>query len=162
MGSLIIIRGPLGIGKTTIAKNLAKLLKARYFSVDEILSKNNLDYINEEIGCIPENNFLKVNKIIFSKIKSSNKSIIVDGNFYYQNQIKDLINKIPLKSFAFTLIAPIEVCILRDSQRSNSYGQAAVVAVYNLVSRFDYGQIINTSSLTIEETIKTILSKIDN
>lgn len=162
MGSLIIIRGPLGIGKTTIAKNLAKLLKARYFSVDEILSKNNLDHINEEIGCIPENNFLKVNKIIFSKIKSSNQSIIVDGNFYYQNQIKDLINKIPLKSFAFTLFAPIEVCILRDSQRSNSYGKASVVAVYNLVSKFDYGQIIYTSSLTIEETTETILSKIDN
>lgn len=160
MNSLIIIRGPLGIGKTTIAKKLAKFINADYISIDEILSQNNLDQIDEKINCISESNFLKANDIISSKILN-NKSVVVDGNFYYQNQIEDLIKKIPFKSFVFTLTAPLEICFQRDSQRLNSYGKEATTAVYNLVSKFNYGQTIDTTTLTVEETIKTILSKIN-
>ena len=40
MNYFIIIRGPLGIGKTTIAKKLKKILKAEYISMDEIVDNN--------------------------------------------------------------------------------------------------------------------------
>lgn len=159
MNLLIIIRGPLGVGKTTVARKLAKLLNADYISVDEILSANNLDIIDEKINCIPESNFLKANNIIVSKIK--NKSIIVDGNFYYQDQIEDLIKKISFKSFVFTLTALLELCLKRDLERKNSYGNEATTAVYNLVSKFNYGEIIDTANFTVEETVKNIISKIN-
>lgn len=159
MNYLIIIRGPLGIGKTTIAKKIAELLNADYISVDEILSANNLDIIDKKINCISESNFLKANDIILSKIKD--KSIIVDGNFYYQNQIEDLIKKNSLKSYIFTLTAPLEICLKRDLERKNSYGKEATIAVYNLVLKLNYGEIIDTTNLTIEETVKNIVSKID-
>jgi len=92
---LIIIRGPLGVGKTTISQLLAQKLSADYYSVDDILAKNNLDIVDENLGCIPEKNFLKVNQIITQKIIQNNQSVIIDGNFYYQNQIADLIKNIP-------------------------------------------------------------------
>ena len=41
----IIIRGPAGVGKTTIAKELARNLDADYFSFDEIMEENKLDTI---------------------------------------------------------------------------------------------------------------------
>jgi shikimate kinase len=34
MEYFVIIRGPLGVGKTTIAKRLAKQLNAKYISID--------------------------------------------------------------------------------------------------------------------------------
>ena len=38
----IIVRGPLGVGKSTIAKRLAKALKAEYISIDSALEKYDL------------------------------------------------------------------------------------------------------------------------
>jgi predicted kinase len=161
MNFLIIIRGPLGIGKSTIAKNLALKLNGDYISVDDILAQNNLDQIDEKEGCIPLANFLKVNELILSRLKSvsqSGKPMIVDGNFYHQQQIEDLVQKSLIPSYVFTLTAPLETCIQRDEQRQKSYGKEATVAVYSLVSKFNYGQVIETSTLSAEETIELILS----
>lgn len=160
MNYFVIIRGPLGVGKSTVAKILAQKLNAKYFSVDQILAENKLDVVDEKIGCIPEENFLKVNQIIIQDILKNNQSTIVDGNFYFQNQIENLIQNIPFKSFVFNLIAPLETCINRDSQRSNSHGIGAATAVYNLVSKFNFGETIDISKLTVEESVQTIFSKI--
>ena len=43
MSYFIIIRGPLGIGKSTIAKALAEILKAEYIAIDKVLEENGLD-----------------------------------------------------------------------------------------------------------------------
>jgi len=118
MSYVVIIRGPLGIGKSTIAKKLAEILKAAYFSVDEILDKNGLDEVNEQLGCISEANFLKVNQIVLPQLKSilaKNTSIIIDGNFYHQNQLTNLLDNLPGKHFVFTLTASLDTCIQRDS-----------------------------------------------
>ena len=37
MNKVIIIRGPLGSGKTTIAKEVARKLNAEYISIDSIV-----------------------------------------------------------------------------------------------------------------------------
>ncbi len=42
MSFYIIIRGPLGCGKSTIAKALSKKLNAKYFAIDKILEENNV------------------------------------------------------------------------------------------------------------------------
>ncbi len=39
MNKIIIIRGPLGVGKTTIAKLLADKIGAQYLSLDKIFKK---------------------------------------------------------------------------------------------------------------------------
>lgn len=160
--NLIIICGPLGVGKTTISKLLAQKIAADYYSIDDILTENNLDVVDENISCIPEENFLKVNQIIAQKVLQNNQSAIIDGNFYYQNQIEDLIKNVPFKSFVFTLTAPLEICIKRDSDRPNSHGIGATTAVFNLVSQFNYDEIIDISNLTIEDSIDQIFSKIIN
>jgi len=160
MNYLVIIRGPLGVGKSTVAKILAEKLNAKYFSVDQILAENKLDVVDEKIGCIPEENFLKVNQIIIQEILKNNQSVIIDGNFYYQNQIENLIQNIPFKSFIFTLTAPLEICIKRDANRLQPHGKWAAIAVHNLVSRFEYGEVIDVSSLTIDQSVQEIYSKI--
>jgi len=59
----IIIRGPLGIGKSTIAKGLANKLNAKYISIDSIVDNPNLITRKMEEGYISQNNFLKANKL---------------------------------------------------------------------------------------------------
>ena len=53
----IIIRGPLGIGKTTIAKALTERLDGYYVSIDGVLDEHGLDQTDEP--CIPARNFVK-------------------------------------------------------------------------------------------------------
>lgn len=160
MNNLIIIRGPLGIGKTTISKILAQKLNANYFSVDEILSENDLDHIEEKYGRIPEENFSKVNDIIIKNVLERNKSFIVEGNFYYLNQIEKLVETIPYRPFIFTLVAPLEFCIERDSKREKPYGVKAATEVYKEVAWLSYGKIIDVSNLSIEQTVNLLYSNI--
>ena len=159
MSYFIIIRGPLGSGKTTLAKKLAKELKAVYIPIDSILEKHRLDKVKTE-KWIPLKNFIKANKIILpeaKKLLKNNKIVIFDACFYHKEQIKDLIKNLPYKNYIFTRKAPLEVCIKRDSKRSKNLGKAATKAVHKLVSRFDYGINIDITK-PLNKAIKEVLS----
>jgi shikimate kinase len=158
----IIIRGPLGIGKSTIAKALAQLLKAEYISFDKVLKENGLD--KEDNDFIPED-FIKANEIVLPKVKDSlekDKIVVFDGNFYFKEQIEHLKENLPYKGHIFDLKAPIETCIERDSKRKRVYGEKATREVYELVAKFDYGIKINTDKKTEGEVTMEILSSLNN
>ena len=46
MSYFIIIRGPAGIGKTTLAREIAKLLNGYLISFDDVLAKYGLDFVS--------------------------------------------------------------------------------------------------------------------
>ena len=85
MAYFVMIRGPAASGKTTIAKILAKQLKAHYISFDKIMAKHKLDVIKK---CdIPEKNFIKGNEIAIKeadKYLRKGKPVIFDGCFYHK------------------------------------------------------------------------------
>lgn len=156
--NFIILRGPAGIGKTTIGKKLAKASDALYISVDKILKDNKLNYVPGE-PCVPEANCIKVNGIILSTIKKykEDKPIVIEGCFYHLSQIRDLIEKLPKEPYVFTLKAKIPILVKRDKTR-RGIGKKSIKAVHKLVSRFDYGHTIDTNQKGVDEIIKEIIS----
>jgi shikimate kinase len=154
MKKLIIIRGPLGVGKTTISKVLAHNLHLEYLSVDQIIEDNKLIPINTD--GIPVESYLKVNQIVLDLIKNSEDSFILDGCFYYQEQIDDLKNKFNNNIEIFTLISSVDKCIERDSKRSKVYGEDSARFVYSITTNIKMGYEIDNTNLTIEETVKKI------
>ncbi len=160
MKNYIIIRGPLGIGKSTIAKRLAKSLGGKYFSIDKILEDLELNEVDETLGCISPESFIKANEAVIPKAKKilkSGKIIVFDGNFYHKEQLEHLRKNLSdYRGYIFTLQAPLEVCIERDSKRKDGFGKGAAKAVYNLTTRFDAGTIINTYGQSVEETLEEI------
>ncbi len=156
MKKVIIIRGPLGVGKSTIAKLLAKKLHAEYLSIDKILKDSHL----EGTGGIPLENYLKSNEIILHLISNSKKTCIIDGCFYYQEQIDDLRQKIEDNITIFTLISRVDICIMRDSNRDLSYGEDAARFVHMITMKVKAGHEIDNSNLTIQETVEEIMEKI--
>ncbi len=153
MKKIIVIRGPLGVGKTTISKLLAEKLRAEYLSVDEILNKNGLDGPDG----ISVENFLKANEIIFKLVNNSEKIFILDGNFYYREQINDLKQKIGDQIIFFTIISPLEKCLERDTRREKSLGEASTRFVYEITTKITEGFEIDNSDLTAEETVEKIM-----
>lgn len=151
----IIIRGPAGVGKTTIAKELARTLNADYFSFDEIMEINKLDTI---VGDgIPSENFVKANEIILNLIREK-KRVVLDGCFYRRKQISHLLKNIKTKVHIFTLDADIAECSKRNKTRKNSLTGEDVKQVHNLVSKIKIGINIDTTG----KDTKLILSEILN
>ena len=157
----IIIRGPLGCGKSTIAKKLSQLLNAEYVPIDRVLDKYNLTKDKED-GYVSQRSFIKANEIITPKAKEKLQSgipVIFDGNFYWKSQIEDLIKRLDFSHIIFTLKAPLEICIERDRKRGKTHGEDAARAVYKKATEFDYGIVIDVTN-PIEMVVKEIHSKI--
>lgn len=153
----------MGVGKSTIARNLAKVLKAKYISIDDLLSEYGLDRVSDEEGCIPVSNFISVvERILPSVVRKLGEGeiVILDGCFYHEEQIDHLLRNLPEPHYAFNLRATLRTCIERDSGRGKAYGVDAATAVYNLVSRFDYGININTDVKTEGQVVEEILSNL--
>jgi tRNA uridine 5-carbamoylmethylation protein Kti12 len=154
----IIIRGPLGCGKSTISKLLSKKLKAEVFAVDRVLDEFGLTK-DKEAGYISQKSFFKANEIITERAKpllDKGKNIIFDGNFYWKSAVDDLIGKLNYPHHVFTLKASVETCIARDEERGKTHGADAARAVHKKSTEFAYGIIIDTENKTAEEVVKEI------
>ncbi|MBI5223584.1 AAA family ATPase [Candidatus Micrarchaeota archaeon] len=159
VGYFIIIRGPLGIGKTTISKLLAKRLKAHYVSIDRILEKQRLDKVDEKAKSIPADNFIKATETELPDIKEAikkGKIIVFDGCFYHKEQIEHLIASLPGTQHIFSLKAPLEMCVERDSKRKRNLGKEATTVVYRLVSKLEYGINIDATGMDTHEIVECI------
>ncbi len=159
----IIIRGPLGVGKSTVGKLIAEKIGGIYISVDEVLEQNGLDKAVEGEG-IPLINLLKANEIIALKAnqaRNQEKSVVIEGNFYHKEQADQLVILLGKDVTVFTLKASVETCIARDASRTKPYGEDATRAVHMFVSAFDYGTVIDTERQNIEETIKSIMDALN-
>jgi len=161
MSYYIIIRGPLAVGKSTIAKKLAEILKADYMPFDDLLHEYGLDRGSEDEGCIPEKNFIRANELILPRIikeLNGGEIVILDGCFYHKGQIDHLVRNLPTPHYAFNLKATLRTCIERDGGREKAYGVDAATVVYYLVSRFDYGIDIHTDDKTVGQVVEEILA----
>lgn len=158
MKKLIVIRGPLGVGKTTVSKILAQNLHARYISLDQILDDNKL--VPPNADGIPLESYLKANEIILNIAHGNENHLIVDGCFYYQEQIDDLKRKFDNDVEIFTLISDVEKCIERDSKRLKVYGEDSTRYVHMVTTKIRAGHEIDNSNLTAEETVKKIMKNI--
>ncbi len=140
MAFYLVVRGPLGVGKTTVARRVAAAVGAEYLSIDALLEAPGLE--EWERGYISERSFLRVNRRAAPRVRSSLErgvSVVLDGNFYWKRQIEDLIRQLPFRHVVVTLCAPLDVCIERDQGRPRSYGAEATRDVYAKSTEFDYG-----------------------
>lgn len=154
----IIIRGPAGVGKSSIARELEKELKANYISFDEVMSKHHID--NIEGDGISTENFIKANNLVLKEANENLKKgniVIFDGCFYREDQLKHLLQNLPFKNYIFTLKAPIDVCLKRNTTRTRIMSEKAINEVHNLVSKNDFGKIIDTNGKSKKEVVNEIL-----
>jgi len=161
LSKAILIRGPLGVGKTTVARALCARLDGVYISIDAILEQNRLDQCPDGI---PAKNFIRANEIalpIALAALSTGKPAVFDGNFYYKSQIKHLLRRLPKPAYVFTLNASVEECIDRDCGRERVYGVDAATWVHFLVTRFTAGIPVDTGGKTAEQVVEEILRHLD-
>ncbi len=146
----------MAAGKSTIAKSLAPMIKADLLQVDVTMEKNNLtkteDYTVED--------FLNINKYLIQEAQALPGTVVIEGNFYYQEQIDDLRYNLDPDLQVFTLQASLQTCLKRNSQRKNPYTIDAVWAVYKLSSKIKSGINIETDNKGMNEVCQEIFAKL--
>ncbi len=154
----IIIRGPLGVGKSTIARKLSEALNYTYVSLDQVIDDNKL--VPPGVEGVPLESFLDANELLLQYSQESTQPLIIDGCFYYQEQLDDLVSKLNGRVTIFTLSCSVEECIDRDSKRDKVYGEDAARFVHMMTSGVKAGLEIDTSKLSADETLAEIKRKV--
>ena len=156
MSYYVVIRGPLGVGKSAVSRKLAQRIGAVYISIDQILDDQGL----WESGRLSE--FLRANDFVISRARASldrGVPVVIDGNFYWKSQIRDLVGRLRGHHYVVTLKAPLKVCIARDGGREPSHGRKAARQVYAKSTRFEYGIGLDATG-PIEPVVRQLIAMV--
>lgn len=170
MKKLIIIRGPSGVGKSAVVKELLKNLDGSYayipvahttysLLVKEPLfaSDDLIDLMQDNVDCLA-NNFLK-----------KEYSVVTDAIFYHKtnniSRLKTLIDvgeKNNAKVIVFDLIASLDILIERAKKRSR---EKDVKTNFELIkkkyAKFEKNRYENSITINTEKkTVKQIANEI--
>lgn len=140
MSYYVILRGPLGVGKSTISAALARSIGAVVISIDEIADK---DWDGGSVRL-----YVNANRLAAERARPAlarGVPVVFDGCFYWKSQIADLERRLRFPHEAFTLQAPLSVCIRRDSRRKTVFGAEAATEVYRKNTRFDHGIAVDAT-----------------
>jgi len=156
-GYYLILRGPLGSGKSTVAEALAIAIRGKVVHLDGLADRN-WDGGSARM-------FLRGNVALERRARpllAKGIPVIFEGCFYWKSQIRDLEDRLPFPHETFTLKVPLSVCIERDRQRSlTPSGPVQASIVFRKVSRFDWGVPIDgLQSVALQvESIRAHLPK---
>lgn len=154
----IVIRGPLGAGKTTISKSLGDAIGAAVIHMDDV------PVVEAEWDGGSKALFLKANlgavEMALPHLRRG-RSVIFDQNFYWKGVILDLEKRLPVPLKVFTLKLPLAECILRDRDRKLSSGEQAAREVFTKVDRFEYGIPIDATQ-PLPAVVRAIRAHLSN
>ena len=89
MGKNLTLTGMMGVGKSTIGKNLAKKLKYNFIDVDKIIEAKEGLSINLIFKNKSESYFRKIeNEITLSELKKNNSVISLGGGAFLNKAIR--------------------------------------------------------------------------
>ncbi|HLC73490.1 MAG TPA: adenylate kinase family protein [Candidatus Nanoarchaeia archaeon] len=112
MYSIIIVTGTPCTGKTTIAKRIASILKFKYIDANRLIkiSKIHDKYDKKSDSLIVD--IKKLNKVLETLIKNSNKNLIIDSH---------LSHYLPNKLVGLCIVTKCDLKILADRLKKRKY-----------------------------------------
>ena len=85
----LVLTGMMGVGKSTVGKNLAKKLKLKFIDIDQIIEDQEKKAISEIFKENGENHFRKIEKkITLNELKKNNVVIALGGGAFIDKIIR--------------------------------------------------------------------------
>ncbi len=107
----LTLTGMMGVGKTTIGKNLAKKLNYNFVDIDKLIENNEGTSINLIFKNKSESYFRKIeSEITLTELKKKKSVISLGGGAFLNQNIRKNIKKL---SASFWLDVPIDILIRR-------------------------------------------------
>ena len=162
---IILICGYPGVGKTTIAHELASLINAVVLSTDKIRKEliDNPNYGEEEKGTI-----YKIFILIAKYLHNTRVNCILDATFYTQKSREDVKTRLNLKNYQYKIIeciCPEELVISRLIKRKNDYSDADI-STYKMIRKIyepiKEKHITIDTSQSLKKTIAEVVNRLQN
>ena len=116
MGKNLTLTGMMGVGKTTIGKNLAKKLNYKFIDVDKLIEAKEGLSINLIFKNKSERYFRKIeSEVTLVELKKENAVISLGGGAFLNNAIRKSAKKLTV---SFWLDVPIDELIKRLKKNS--------------------------------------------
>ena len=162
---IILLCGYPGVGKTTLANELAPLINAVVLSTDKVRKELivNPNYSDGEIRLVYDI------LILFAKyIHDAGITCILDATFNEQKSREDIKKRLNLKDDQFKIIeciCPEELIISRIQNRKRGYSDADI-SIYKMIkNRYEpikEKHIIVDTSNSLKEIVEEIKNKIQD
>lgn len=155
----VIVSGSVAAGKTAIAKRLAKLLKADYINITELVKRNRLGRYDKKYESY-EVDINRLNKFLIKIIKKSKKNLVIDGH---------LSHYLPRKYVDLCIICKCDIKILKKRLEKRNYSKQKIrenldVEIFDIplveAQKMKHNiYVIDTSKKYNLNSIKKLLSK---
>ena len=114
----LTLTGMMGVGKSTIGKNLAKKLKYNFSDIDRIIEKKEGTSINLIFKNKSENYFRKIeNEITLEELKKKNSVISLGGGAFLNDSIRKYVKKFTLSFWLDINIGELIKRLQRNKKR---------------------------------------------
>jgi predicted kinase len=160
----VIVCGLPGVGKTTIAKDLAPLINAAVLSTDKIRKEliPNPTYKKQEKKLI-----YNVLLIVAKYLHQAGINCILDATFNTENSRKELRKKLGLSQKQICIvecICPDDIVISRLKDRKNDYSDADI-SIYKKMKRIyqpikEEHIILDTNQQSTKTNVKEIVNQL--
>jgi predicted kinase len=162
---IIIICGYPGVGKTTVAHELAPLIKAVVLSTDKIRKElfDHPSYRDEEKSTI-----YKIFILMAKYLHNANVNCILDATFYNHQSREDVKTKLNLRNDQYKIIeciCPDELVISRLKERKNDYSDADISIYQNIRKIYEpikEKHITVDTSLSLTKNIAEVVNKLQD
>ena len=149
---IVLICGLPGVGKTTIAKNLAPLIDAVILSSDKIRKEliPNPTYTKEERKLIYD-----VMVLIAAYLQNSGTNIILDATFNKEdsrNKVKQRIRVPRDEFFIIECVCPEDIIFSRIKNRKEDYSDADI-SVYKKMKKIY--EPVKANHITVDTSLNT-------
>ena len=160
----LALTGMMGVGKSTIGKNLAKKLKYKFIDIDKLIEMYEGTSISLIFKNKSENYFRKIeNNITLQELKKNKSVIALGGGAFLNKSIRKMVKK---SSISFWLDVPIEILIKRLKKSKNrpvlekEKTDTSIKKIYLIRKKF-YNKAhyrIKCKALTLKQIIEKILN----
>ena len=158
---VILVTGTPAVGKTTVAKKLAKELKAQYINLTDLAKKEHMILGSDEARRTAVIDEAKMRRKLKSLICNAQASVVIDGHYAAAVTPKATVTSV--------FVLRRNPTQLREFMRKRGYSEAKQkenleaeildICLVEAVSKQEKGKVceLDISDKTVDETLKEIL-----
>ena len=159
MTKAILLRGPAGVGKSTIGRQLQEQLPGSWANLDVDLFKH---MISKKSSMFRSDTAHDVALYFLEKLLQSNTNMVIEEIFKepFYNQTLELFEKYNCEVLTVFLTATVDTVVQRDEARAKNKGEDTIRMLHDQIASLNEKLVIDTGQNTIQETVDRIKGEV--